>query len=182
MPNAPHTKTKKPTSAKAPLPKRATVAKRAPAPRHQAPSPVPAAPEHATTARRSYDFNHAVGRRKAAIARVRLYPKGTGKVTVNEREYASYFPTLEQQLAVMQPLRITGTDKTFDVGVKVSGGGTHGQAEAVRHGIARTLLLVNEEYRRPLRAAGCLTRDSRVKERKKYGLKKARRAPQFSKR
>lgn len=131
---------------------------------------------------KSYNFIATVGRRKSAIARVRLYTKGTGKIMVNEREMTKYFPTLDQQLTVLQPLKVTSTETSLDVGAKVLGGGTHGQAEAVRHGIAKALLKMNEEYRRALRAAGCLTRDSRVKERKKYGLKKARRAPQFSKR
>lgn len=140
------------------------------------------APKPSTVAHATYEFIRAVGRRKEAVARIRLYPKGKGQVTINQRELSKYFPAFEQQQQVVLPLKLTGTDTSFDIGVKVSGGGIHGQAEAVRHGIARALLRVNEDYRRPLRAAGCLTRDSRVKERKKYGLKKARRAPQFSKR
>lgn len=134
------------------------------------------------TGHKNYDYTFAVGRRKEAVARVRLYSKGSGKITINEREFTKYFPVFDLQLLVQQPLKITSTDGSLDVGVRVLGGGNRGQADAVRHGIARALVKLNEEFRQSLRAAGCLTRDSRVKERKKYGLKKARRAPQFSKR
>lgn len=134
------------------------------------------APKH------SGDYVIAVGRRKSAVARVRLFPKGTGLITVNDQEMVKYFPTFDYQLIVTQPLRTVGLEGKVDVRVKVLGGGKAGQAIAVRHGISRTLVSLNEEFRKALRAAGFLTRDSRVKERKKYGLKKARRAPQFSKR
>ncbi len=123
----------------------------------------------------------AIGRRKTASARVRLVP-GTGKVTVNKREFAEYFPIEQVRGYIMKPLEITGKQADFDVVTLIDGGGIIGQAGALRHGIARALLLVDESYRASLKAAGFLTRDPRMKERKKYGLKAARRAPQFSKR
>ena len=132
--------------------------------------------------KQSYDFIATVGRRKEAVARIRLYAKGNGQITINNLELQKYFFTSDYQLIVMQPLKLVGLDTKVDVRVKVSGGGKNGQAEAVRHGIARAILLLDPELRKNLRTAGFLTRDSRVKERKKYGLKKARRAPQFSKR
>lgn len=185
----PTTKAKPAAHAKA-APKRAVAKRAAPAHAVSKPAahrrpvhrPAPAAAAKPTAAPHSYNFISAVGRRKEAIARVRLYPKGSGKVMVNEREFVKYFPTFDQQNAALQPLKVTSTGVIVDVSVKVAGGGTRGQADAVRHGLARALVTMNEEFRRPLRAAGCLTRDARVKERKKYGLKKARRAPQFSKR
>jgi len=123
----------------------------------------------------------ATGRRKTSVARVRLVP-GSGRIVINGREMSAYLdrPTLET--VVRQPLRVTETEGRFDVFANVVGGGVTGQAGAVRHGIARALLLVDQEYRRPLKQAGLLTRDPRMKERRKYGLKKARKAPQFSKR
>lgn len=184
-PTTPKVKPTKPAHSKA-APKR-PAAKRA-APVHAATKPTvhktTAAHEATKTpaAQRSYNFISTVGRRKSAVARVRLHQNGTGKVMINERELTKYFPTFDQQNAALLPLKVTSMETSVDVGVKVAGGGSRGQADAVKHGIARALLLLNEDYRRPLRAAGCLTRDSRVKERKKYGLKKARRAPQFSKR
>jgi small subunit ribosomal protein S9 len=121
------------------------------------------------------------GRRKTSVARVRLVP-GTGNININGRTLEEYFPTLVQQTIVKQPLVATRLLDKFDVIVKVEGGGKSGQAGAVRHGIARALLKTDEELRPVLRKYGYLTRDPRMKERKKYGLKKARRAPQFSKR
>lgn len=123
----------------------------------------------------------STGRRKTAVARVRLVP-GTGKIVINGRELTSYFgrPTLE--LLVRSPLQITGTETKYDIFANVHGGGLAGQAGAVRHGISRALLLVEDDMRKPLKVAGLLTRDPRMKERRKYGLKKARKAPQFSKR
>lgn len=121
------------------------------------------------------------GRRKNAIARVRLLP-GQGKIVVNDRPYEEYFPLRTLQMVVEQPLQATGTVDKFDVEVNVIGGGVAGQAGAVRHGIARALLKADNEFRPTLKKAGFLTRDPRMKERKKYGLKKARKAPQFSKR
>ncbi|MGN1234698.1 MAG: 30S ribosomal protein S9 [Christensenellaceae bacterium] len=122
------------------------------------------------------------GRRKAAIARVRLIPGGTGNIVVNNRALEDYLPQGTLQYIVKQPLVLTETATQYDVFVNVCGGGTTGQAGAIRLGIARALLEANAELRPALKKAGFLTRDPRVKERKKYGLKKARKAPQFSKR
>jgi len=127
------------------------------------------------------DITRAVGRRKCASARVRI-DKGTGKITVNGEEFKVYFPYFEFQDIVMAPLKALAKDKDLDISVKVAGGGKKGQAEAVRHGIARALVLWNEEFKKTLKTLGYMTRDARVKERKKFGLKKARRAPQWSKR
>lgn len=121
------------------------------------------------------------GRRKTAVARVRLLP-GQGAITINGKDLEAYFPAGIQQELVRQPLHATGAEGRFDVVVKVEGGGVSGQAGAVRHGIARALLQADSNARPQLRQGGLLTRDPRMKERKKYGLKKARRAPQFSKR
>lgn len=126
-------------------------------------------------------YFYGTGRRKKSVARVRLYA-GTGSVKINDRDIDEYFGLETLKLIVRQPLTLTGTAEKFDVECRVAGGGVTGQAGAIRHGIARALLLVNEEYRPALKAAGFLTRDPRMKERKKYGLKAARRAPQFSKR
>lgn len=121
------------------------------------------------------------GRRKSSVARVRLVP-GTGKVIVNDRSAEDYFPYETLRVILKQPLAATETEGSYDVYVNVNGGGFTGQAGAVRHGIARALLQADPEYRPVLKRAGLLTRDARMKERKKYGLKAARRAPQFSKR
>ena len=126
------------------------------------------------------DFN-AVGRRKKAVARVRLVP-GEGKILVNKRDIDNYFGLETLKMTVRQPLVLTNVGGSFDVLVNVNGGGLTGQAGAIRHGISRALCKVNPELRPALKAAGFLTRDPRMKERKKYGLKAARRAPQFSKR
>jgi len=121
------------------------------------------------------------GRRKSSVARVILTP-GTGKFEINGRKFNDYIPSAATRLDVEQPLTMTENLKTFDIQVNVYGGGISGQAGAIRHGITRALLEVNKEYRKTLKVAGLITRDPRVKERKKPGLKKARRAPQFSKR
>lgn len=121
------------------------------------------------------------GRRKKSIARVRLLP-GTGKITINKRDLDDYFGMETLKMLVRSPLVLTGTAAKFDVMVNVYGGGTTGQAGAIRHGIARALLTVDANLRPALKKAGYLTRDPRMKERKKYGLHAARRAPQFSKR
>lgn len=121
------------------------------------------------------------GRRKTSVARVRLLP-GDGKITVNGRDYAEYFPRAAYQIGVMSPLTLLESQGRYDVVVKVEGGGQTGQADAVRHGIARALAEESQDARAELKAAGLLTRDSRAVERKKYGLKKARKRPQFSKR
>ena len=127
-------------------------------------------------------YLYGTGRRKSSVARVHLFPNGTGAITINGRDIDDYFGLETLKMTVRQPLNLTETLGRFDVLVNVCGGGTSGQAGAIRHGIARALLLANEEYRPALKAAGFLTRDPRMKERKKYGLKAARRAPQFSKR
>ena len=121
------------------------------------------------------------GRRKSSVARVRIVP-GTGKITINDRDIDDFFGLETLKVVVRQPLVATDTLGKYDVIAKVTGGGFTGQAGAIRHGIARALLQVDGEYRPTLKAAGYLTRDPRMKERKKYGLKAARRAPQFSKR
>ena len=124
---------------------------------------------------------YGTGRRKQAIARVRLV-EGSGKVTINGKDMDDYFGTETLKVIVRQPLTVTNTATKYDVICKVVGGGFTGQAGAIRHGIARALLEANGEHRPILKANGFLTRDPRMKERKKYGLKKARKAPQFSKR
>ncbi|MEE3482330.1 MAG: 30S ribosomal protein S9 [Lachnospiraceae bacterium] len=124
---------------------------------------------------------YGTGRRKSSVARVYVTP-GTGKITINKHDIDEYLGLETLKLIVRQPFAITGTEGKFDVTCTVKGGGTTGQAGAIRHGISRALLTVDEEYRPALKAAGLLTRDPRMKERKKYGLKAARRAPQFSKR
>ncbi len=127
------------------------------------------------------DSYYGTGRRKTSVARVYLTP-GSGKITINKRDIDDYLGLETLKVIVRQPLVETDTDGKFDVKVNVSGGGFTGQAGAIRHGIARALLEVDQEYRPILKKAGFLTRDPRMKERKKYGLKGARRAPQFSKR
>ena len=124
---------------------------------------------------------YGTGRRKSSVARVYLVP-GTGKVTINKRDLDEYFGLDTLKLIVRQPLVLTETADKYDVLVNVLGGGFTGQAGAIRHGISRALLQVDKDYRPALKKAGILTRDPRMKERKKYGLKAARRAPQFSKR
>ena len=126
--------------------------------------------------------NWGTGRRKKAIARVRLIPGGNGTITINKRDIDQYFGLDTLKLIVRQPLELVDALNKFDVCVNVCGGGFTGQAGAIRHGIARALVLADEAYKADLKKAGFLTRDSRTKERKKYGLKKARKAPQFSKR
>lgn len=124
---------------------------------------------------------YGTGRRKSSVARVRLVP-GNGNVIINGKDMAEYFGKKTLEMIVMQPLELTETVGRFDVKVNATGGGTSGQAGAIRHGIARALLQADPEYRPALKRAGYLTRDPRMKERKKPGLKAARRAPQFSKR
>ena len=132
-----------------------------------------------------YDSNpyfYGTGRRKSSVSRVRVYPNGTGAITINGRDIEEYFGLDTLKLIVRQPLELTEATGAFDIVCTVTGGGVTGQAGAIRHGISRALLQYNEELRPVLKKAGLLTRDPRMKERKKYGLKKARRAPQFSKR
>lgn len=127
-------------------------------------------------------YVYGTGRRKSSVARVHLIPGGSGRITINGREIDDYFGLETLKLIVRQPLNTVAVTDKVDIDCTVSGGGVSGQAGAIRHGIARALLLMDESFRAPLKAAGFLTRDPRMKERKKYGLKKARRAPQFSKR
>ena len=127
------------------------------------------------------NYYYGTGRRKSSVARVRVYP-GTGKITINDRDIDNYFGLETLKLIVRQPLTLTGTTEKFDIVVRVAGGGVTGQAGAIRHGLSRALLQFDENLRPALKKAGFLTRDPRMKERKKYGLKGARRAPQFSKR
>jgi small subunit ribosomal protein S9 len=127
-------------------------------------------------------YFYAVGRRKSATAQVRLYPEGTGRVVVNNKAVDDYFSRPMDLVTIARPLQATGHEGTFDISVVVNGGGVTGQADAVAHGVARALLEYDEELRPTLRRGGYLTRDARVKERKKPGLKRARKAPQYTKR
>ena len=127
-------------------------------------------------------YLYGTGRRKSSVARVHLFPNGTGSITINGRDIEEYFGLETLKMVVRQPMNTTDTLGKVDIVATVTGGGVTGQAGALRHGIARALLLASEDYRPLLKKAGFLTRDPRMKERKKYGLKAARRAPQFSKR
>ena len=124
---------------------------------------------------------YATGKRKESVAKVRLVP-GKGEIKVNTRDFSEYFKREAIKMMIIEPLQLTGTENAYDIIASIEGGGLSGQAGALRHGISKALLDVNEEYRGILKKAGFLTRDSRIKERKKYGLKKARKKPQFSKR
>jgi small subunit ribosomal protein S9 len=126
-------------------------------------------------------LTQTIGRRKTSVARVRLY-EGTGQFTLNGKPLDQFFPTMAQRLRVMEPLRTAGLDGKYDVIAKLEGGGTTGQVDSLRLGIARALIEINPELRPELKKAGMLTRDARAVERKKYGLKKARRAEQYTKR
>ncbi len=126
-------------------------------------------------------LTQSTGRRKEAVARVRIRP-GTGVITVNKRPIESYFPSETHRMIVTEPLRLTTLNESYDVDATMDGGGVSGQAGALRLGIARALVAIDEELRVTLKRAGFLTRDAREKESKKYGLKKARKAPQYSKR
>lgn len=128
------------------------------------------------------DYIPAIGRRKTAVARVRVFPNGKGDIIVNGRDSNAYFGREALIGVIRQPLRLLDMGANFNITVKVVGGGVSGQAGAIRHGIARALVKIDEATRPPLRQAGFLTRDPRVKERKKYGLKRARKAPQYTKR
>ena len=127
-------------------------------------------------------YHYGTGRRKSSVARVHLFPNGSGSITINGRDIEEYFGLETLKMVVRQPLNTTGVVGKVDITATVTGGGVSGQAGALRHGVARALLLAGEDYRPMLKKAGFLTRDPRMKERKKYGLKAARRAPQFSKR
>ena len=126
-------------------------------------------------------ITQTTGRRKRAVARVRVRP-GTGVITVNKRELEDYFPSDTHRMILTEPLRLTNTAEAYDIDATLDGGGPSGQAGALRHGISRSLIELDPELRGELKKAGFLTRDSREKESKKYGLKKARKAPQYSKR
>src|SRR5437588_13015999 len=141
-------------------------------------------PSHSTrrgTSRLAETFNRGTGRRKNAVARVRIQP-GEGRVIVNEKDPLAFLGRRVLELAALAPLRVTSTQRKFDISVRVEGGGTSGQAGAIAHGIARALINYDPDYRPALKKAGLLTRDARMKERKKYGLKRARKAPQYTKR
>ena len=130
-------------------------------------------------------LNQSTGRRKRAVARVRFRNsegEGDGKITINGRDVENYFPAATHRMILTEPLRLTDTSEMYDVDATLDGGGSSGQAGALRHGIARSLIELDPELRPMLKSAGFLTRDSREKESKKYGLKKARKAPQYSKR
>lgn len=126
-------------------------------------------------------YFYATGKRKSAVCRVRLFP-GAGAIVINGKPFEEVFTRQTWQDTILEPLKVTQLQKNYNASIKVAGGGISGQAQAIRHGIARALLAANEELRPVLRKAGLLTRDSRVKERKKYGLKRARKAPQYTKR
>ena len=143
---------------------------------------IPASIRNQVELNRKKPYFYGTGRRKSSVARVHLFPNGTGSITINGRDIDDYFGLETLKLLVRQPLVTTEQLGKVDIVATVTGGGVTGQAGAIRHGVARALLLANEEYRPALKAAGFLTRDPRMKERKKYGLKAARRAPQFSKR
>ena len=127
-------------------------------------------------------YSYGTGRRKSSVARVRVYENGTGSIIINGRDIDDYFGLETLKLVVRQPLVATNLSEKVDIVVTVAGGGVSGQAGAIRHGLSRALVAQNAEFRPTLKAAGFMTRDPRMKERKKYGLKAARRAPQFSKR
>ena len=126
-------------------------------------------------------YDRGTGKRKCAIAQVKLF-SGKGEIMVNGKPYQEFFPRLEHRHNIEQPFKVTDTAGKFNVEIKVTGGGVTGQSEAIRHGIARALVAANEQFRPLLRQAGLLTRDARIKERKKYGLNRARKAPQYTKR
>lgn len=185
-------KTEKSAPKKAPA-KKTTAVKAPVAEVTEAPKAVKAAPKASKTAdvapatkasvpTLTGEFFYAAGNRKTSVARVRLYPKGTGIFTVNQKKLEEYIVVPSKRDSVKAPLRITGHLKTFDISVKTEGGGLGGQADAIRHGIAKALLEFDPSLRVTLKRAGFLTRDPRMKERKKYGLHRARRAPQWSKR
>lgn len=133
-------------------------------------------------AKKKDNYHYANGKRKTAVARVRVIPGGKGEITINEKPMKEFCSVKSQQDSILAPLELVGLSGKVDVSAKVEGGGFNAQADAIRHGISKALLEYDEMFRATLKKAGFLTRDSRIKERKKYGLKRARRAPQFSKR
>lgn len=168
----------KPAASKA-APK--TPVSKVPAPK-ASPKPAALVKTPAPRTARTGNYYYANGKRKTSVSTVRMYANGKGEITINERTFENYFTLFLDQDKILAPLRLTNTLKTFDITVQVQGGGVHSQAEAVRHGIAKALLAYDVALRSILKPVGFLTRDSRVKERKKYGLHRARRGPQFSKR
>jgi small subunit ribosomal protein S9 len=128
------------------------------------------------------EYLYSVGKRKTSVAQIRVFKKGEGNVEVNAKDFKVYFPKSEWQETVLSPLKMIGQDDKLNVTVKVSGGGIFSQAQAIRHGLAKALIQLNPNFRKPLKKAGYITRDPRKKERKKPGLKSARRAPQWKKR
>ena len=135
-----------------------------------------------TSTKTKNKYTYAVGKRKASIAQIRLFDKGKGEITINNKTAKEYLPDFELQEIIQAPLKLVDLDKKVDISVLVKGGGKKGQAEAIRHGIARALDKLNKDLRKTLKVAGYLKRDARIKERKKPGLKRARRAPQWQKR
>ena len=138
--------------------------------------------KEATKIEEKRGYFYGKGGRKTSTAQVRVYPQGRGEIVINDKKLEEYFPYFEFQKIVLDPLKLVGSEGKVDVSVKVNGGGRRGQAEAIRHGISRALVKMNPEWRQVLKPAGFLTRDARMKERKKFGLKRARRAPQWQKR
>ena len=128
------------------------------------------------------NYNYAVGRRKSAVARIRYYQEGNGEIIINGRDYHQYFPYFQWQNIILSPLVLLGHQNKGKFSIKVSGGGSKGQSESIRHGLAKLMVAMHPDSRVVLKRAGFLMRDARVKERKKYGLKRARRAPQWQKR
>jgi len=182
-PHAEKPAAKKPAAKKPEAPKKLTAAKKAPAKTSDADATeVAEQTEVSAELGKGGSFIAAVGRRKTAIARVRLIKNGRGTITINGKPFEKYFTVFELRNAVVAPLDIAGQRDAVDVSAKVQGGGIHGQAEAVRHGISRALIQLNPTFRKSLKKLGYLMRDARKKERKKPGLKRARRAPQWSKR
>lgn len=187
--SAPKKTTKKPAAKKEAAPKAVKKTSK-PSPvieQESAPTVTPPKPRSKVVAKKTVElptgeYFYANGKRKTAIARVRLYKSGSGKIVVNDRSFESYFPVLSDQDRVYAPLRITNSLAAFDISAYVQGGGIQAQAEAIRHGISKALVTFKPEFRSMLKQEMFLRRDSRIKERKKFGLKRARRAPQWSKR
>ena len=177
------TATKKETTKKVATPKTEVKEKKTPVAKEEKVTPVKAPVKKVKSVKKGVTGQYiATGRRKDAVARVRLYAGGTGKITINNRDINQYLLLDTLKLVVRQPLVLTETVDKYDVVVNVYGGGYTGQTGAIRQGIAKALVKENEQFKAELKKAGFLSRDSRMKERKKYGLKKARKAPQFSKR
>lgn len=180
------TATKKPAvkkvAFKKTLPAKKTDAEKKPVDRQPIEKIAPIAKSSPKEEKKRLDYLYAVGRRKTAVAQVRVYKKGSGEILINEMDYQKYFPTLDLQERVTAALRVVGQMQKLMTTAKVSGGGIAAQADAVRHGMSRALIQLNPNFRKPLKKSGFLTRDARKKERKKPGLKRARKRPQWQKR